>query len=105
MLSRLPLATTALALISVMSLPGAPQPPRDYPHPRGYVCLRAPSPISVDGRLDEAAWRSAAWSDDFVDMADPAVSPAPRTRVKMLWDEGFLYIAADIAEPHLWAEM
>jgi hypothetical protein len=31
--------------------------------------------------------------------------PALRTRVKMLWDDSNLYIAADIAGPHLWAEM
>ena len=94
------LVLTALAWLG-LTAPGA----IDYPHPRGYVAIRTPSPPVVDGRLDDPAWRDAPWTDDFVDMANPAASPPPRTRVKMVWDDQHLYIGADIAEPRLWAEM
>jgi Carbohydrate family 9 binding domain-like len=94
------LVLIALSLV----LSGAPVP-IEYPHPRGYVAIRTAAPPVIDGRLDEAAWRDAAWTDDFVDMADPASAPAPRTRVKMVWDDVNLYIGADIAETRLWAEM
>jgi len=94
------LVLTALAVLGTAA-PG----PLSYPHPRGYVAIRAAAPPVIDGRLEDAAWRDAAWTDDFVDMADPTRSPAPRTRVKMVWDDENLYIAADIAEPRLWAEM
>ena len=94
------LVLTALAVLGT----AAPDP-ASYPHPRGYVAIRAATPPVIDGRLEDAAWRDAAWTDDFVDMADPAASPAPRTRAKMVWDDEQLYIAADIAEPQLWAEM
>src|SRR5262249_386179 len=95
------LVLTASALIEqATSVPPAPMP-----HPRGYVCVFASSPVTVDGRLDEPAWRDAAWTEDFVDMAAPTGSSAPRTRVKMAWDADNLYIAAEIAEPQLWAEM
>src|SRR5690349_6845046 len=36
--------------------------------PRSYVCYRAPSQLNIDGKLDEAVWASAAWSDAFVDI-------------------------------------
>jgi Carbohydrate family 9 binding domain-like len=93
-----------LTLLSA-SIAAYAQAPALMPHPPGYVCVRADGAVAIDGRLDDPAWRTAAWTADFVDMAEPGTSPAPRTRVKMLWDDAYLYIGADIAEPHLWAEM
>ena len=72
--------------------------------PEQYACKRtAPAPV-IDGRLDDPAWRKAAWSGYFVDIQG-AAKPGPRfhTRMKMLWDERYLYIAAEMEEPHLWA--
>ena len=31
--------------------------------PRKYVSYRAPSRITIDGKLDEPAWSAAAWTD------------------------------------------
>jgi hypothetical protein len=77
-----------------------------HPHPESYICRRAPSPIQVDGRLDDRAWRAAAWTHDFVDIEGGAKPPPPlRTRVKMLWDDAFFYIAAEMEEPHVWATL
>jgi cellulose/xylan binding protein with CBM9 domain len=74
--------------------------------PRGYVCYRAASPLKIDGALDDAAWRDAPWTDDFVDIeGDLKPRPALRTRAKMLWDDTYFYIGADLAEPALWATM
>ena len=72
--------------------------------PRGYLCVRAASPVTVDGRLDDAAWKQAPWTADFVDI-EGAVKPVPRyrTRAKMLWDDKYFYIAAELQEPHVWA--
>jgi hypothetical protein len=76
------------------------------PHPRGYVCYRAASTVAIDGALDEAAWRDAPWTDDFVDIeGDRKPAPSLRTRVKMLWDDTYFYIGADLVEPNLWATM
>jgi hypothetical protein len=71
--------------------------------PLTYVAYRADEPIRVDGRLDEAAWRAAPWTADFVDIEGPA-KPAPRfrTRARMLWDSLNLYIAAELSEPDVW---
>jgi hypothetical protein len=60
----------------------------------------------MDGRLDEPAWRATAWSDAFVDI-EGVHKPAPRhqTRLKMLWDDQFFYVAAEMEEPHLWGTL
>jgi hypothetical protein len=72
--------------------------------PLHYVAARAASPIVVDGHLNEAAWNRAPWSEAFTDI-EGALRPAPRfrTRVKMLWDDQYWYIAAELQEPDLWA--
>ncbi len=78
----------------------------DAPHPKGYVCYRANGPIKVDGRLDDAAWSRAPWTDDFVDIeGDAKPRPRFRTRAKMLWDERYFYIAAEMEEPDVWGRL
>ena len=74
--------------------------------PKGYVCYRASRPPVIDGKLDEPAWRSAPWTDHFVDI-EGDFKPPPRfkTRVKMLWDHLHFYIGAELEEPHVWATL
>ncbi|HEY4321362.1 MAG TPA: carbohydrate-binding family 9-like protein [Gemmatimonadales bacterium] len=74
------------------------------PRPREYLTRRTLVPPVIDGNLDDAAWRAASWTDFFVDI-EGAVRAAPRfrTRAKMLWDDNYWYIAAEIQEPDLWA--
>jgi len=69
-----------------------------------YTCLKARSPIRIDGRLDDKAWKAAPWTPFFVDI-EGDVRPAPRfrTRARMSWDADYFYIAAELEEPHLWA--
>ncbi len=79
------------------------EPPRT-PRPRHYVAERASSPLALDGKLDDAAWQEAPWSRPFLDIRGASL-PRPRfaTRMKMLWDDGHLYVAAEMEEPHLQA--
>ncbi len=74
--------------------------------PQGYVCQRAAHPLKIDGRLDEADWQRAPWTSDFVDI-EGAAKPKPRfrTRAKMLWDDTYFYVAAELEEPHVWATL
>jgi hypothetical protein len=73
---------------------------------KSYECYRIPVPIHVDGNLTDAAWKRARWTTDFVDIEGSA-KPKPRfrTRVKMLWDEQYLYIAAELQEPDVKATL
>lgn len=74
--------------------------------PKQYVCYRTASPLVMDGRLKEPAWSSAPWTDDFVDIeGDAKPMPRFRTRAKMLWDEKYLYIAAELQEPDVWGTL
>ena len=79
---------------------------RSQPPPKSYTCHRAATPIRIDGRMDESAWRTAAWTADFVDIQG-AGHPRPRyrTRAKMLWDDEYFYVAAQLDEPHVWATL
>ncbi len=80
--------------------------PVEYVPPLCYVCYRASGPITVDGRLSGEAWRAVPWSEAFVDIeGDRRPAPRFRTRVKMLWDDAALYIAAELEEPHVWATL
>jgi eukaryotic-like serine/threonine-protein kinase len=80
------------------------RPPSAYVPPKGYVAYRAAEPIKVDGKLDNAAWQAAPWSDDFVDIeGDYRIKPRHKTRMKMLWDDAYLYIGAELDEPQVQA--
>lgn len=72
-------------------------------NPRGYVAHHTANPPVIDGKLDDAAWATAPWTENFVDIEGSArATPRFRTRAKMLWDDDHLYIAAELEEPHLW---
>jgi predicted esterase len=74
--------------------------------PQGYLCRHTATPIVVDGKPDDAAWADAPWTADFVDIQDGArPKPRFRTRAKLLWDDDYLYIAAELEEPHVWATL
>ena len=71
--------------------------------PRTYLARHTSGSVRVDGRLNDPAWETAAWSDLFVDI-EGVRRPVPRyaTRVKLLWDVHFLYIGAQLEEPQVW---
>lgn len=72
--------------------------------PLSYQCNRAASAVTVDGNPSEAAWAKAPWTTDFVDIEGPSrPKPRFRTRAKMLWDDQYLYVLAELEEPDLWA--
>jgi hypothetical protein len=74
--------------------------------PHGYLCHHTATPIVVDGKLDDPAWVGAPWTGDFRDIqGGDKPQPRFRTRAKMLWDDNYLYIAAEIQEPHVWATL
>jgi len=93
---------TGIALAAIL---GAATP-APAPSPAGYVCARAAAPPQIDGRLDEPAWRDAPWTAGFVDIeGDARPRPALRTRARMLWDDEYFYVGAEMEEPNLWATL
>ena len=75
--------------------------------PRWYLCQRAAMAPVIDGHLDEAAWAAAPWTDSFVDIEGEARPRQPRfaTRTKLTWNDHALYLAADLADPHVWGTL
>src|SRR5471030_970773 len=73
---------------------------------RSYLCHKTSTTFSLDGRLNKAPWTEAAWTEDFVDIeGDKKPKPRFRTRAKMMWNDEFLFVGAEIEEPHVWATL
>ena len=78
-------------------------------YPAQYVARRlAPSEsIAVDGRLDEDAWQSVAWTDGLVDITrhtdeqHDAVPADLQARVKIRWDADYFYVGAELRENYV----
>lgn len=96
-----------LILIAAQSL-GAetfPVPTGEF-KPLSYTAYRTIDELVMDGNFDEASWQQALWTEEFVDIeGDKKPKPFHRTRVKMLWDNDWLYFAAEMEEPHIWAKL
>ena len=98
----------ALAVVSPVDQPPKPQPDFEaMPFaPRRYMAYRTAAPLTVDGKLSEAAWAAVIWTDAFVDIeGDDRPRPEFRTRAKMLWDDTYFYVAAEMVEPDLWGTL
>jgi hypothetical protein len=72
--------------------------------PLNYVIHHAGTAPIIDGDINDVVWREATWTTDFVDIeGDSKPKPTYPTKVKMLWDDSCLYIAAQMQEPNVWA--
>lgn len=67
----------------------------------GYYTSEAPV---LDGKLDEKLWMDVPFSSDFVDISTD-VTPRFSTRMKIRFDEEFLYVGAHLDEPQIWANI
>ncbi len=69
-----------------------------------YICYKAGSSLKIDGEIKESDWEKAEWSDNFVDIkGEKKGTPFCQTKVKMLWDDQYLYIGAYLEENDLWS--
>lgn len=74
--------------------------------PKSYTAYKAVKSPKIDGKINKGEWRNAPWSEPYQDISD-STNPIPRlaTTCKMLWDEHYLYVAAKLEEPDLWATL
>jgi len=78
----------------------------DLALPKHYVVSKAKEALTVDGLATEDAWEEAEWTDLFMDIQGPEhTEPYYQTRVKMLWDEAFFYVYAEMEEEHIWGDI
>ncbi|WNQ13075.1 carbohydrate-binding family 9-like protein [Paenibacillus aurantius] len=89
-----------------MNLGPVPIPRFDPYAPLHYVCRRAQGKPAMNGKLDSPFWEKAPWTSDFVDIeGDLKPKPWKRTRVKMLWDDEYLYVGALMEEDEIWGNV
>lgn len=72
--------------------------------PQHYIVYQTENAIKIDGKAIEKDWQTAAFSPAFVDIAD-GDQPHYNTQVKMLWDKQYLYVYAQLEEPHVWGNL
>ena len=73
-----------------------------FTRPLAYAAIQVKRPITIDGKIDEPGWQQAKWSELFTDIeGDIKPKPVFTTRMKMLWDDTCLYVAAQLQEPHI----
>lgn len=80
--------------------------PHLFTTPKSYVATYAKQAPKIDGNINDAVWQQAAWTDQFVDI-EGDLKPKPHfgSRLKMLWNDSCLFIAVQMEEPSLWANL
>ena len=74
--------------------------------PENYVVYHVDHPPVIDGNINELVWQQVDWTKDFVDIEGrDKPKPPMATKVKMLWDDSCLYLAAQLTEPQVWATL
>lgn len=108
--TRLVGAFLVVALVAALSLIPAtadvPAPLKVWPK-AAFECRWADTPIAIDGKLDDAAWKHAEVIDSFFlpwlkDKARPARTA---TKARLLWDREYLYFAAEMEDGDLYADV
>lgn len=72
--------------------------------PKHYIVTKTSSPIIIDGLPNDEAWEQATYTSSFIDI-EGIKTPKYDTKVKMLWDQTFLYVYARLEEPHIWGDI
>jgi hypothetical protein len=94
--------STLLVLLGVTSVSGlsaqlGSAPQFDHSSAPQAMAIRTTLPISIDGRLDDAAWAQAQVITDFTQIEPDEWAPvSERTEVRILFDDYNLYVAASL---------
>ena len=92
-----------ICLNFALSQNGFQRPQIDF-NPNYYISYKTDDSIKINGKLNEEAWQKTDWSNNFINIkGKTAPSPEYRTKIKLIWDENYLYIGAFLEEPHIWA--
>ncbi len=74
-------------------------PPAEAEAGRSLLAVRLAEPVSVDGALDEAVWRTAPPADRFLQRDPQEGSPGSEaTEVRFAYDDAALYVAARLRD-------
>lgn len=74
--------------------------------PKEYIANRTSETMKMDGLPNEECWAKAPWTDLFQDIEGrKKQEPYFSTRVKILWDDEFIYFYAELEEKEVWANI
>jgi len=76
----------------------------DIVNPKHYIITKNNDRVVVDGKANESSWQSALFSDSFIDI-EGVKTPMYDTKIKLLWDLDYLYVFAQMEEPHIWGNL
>ncbi len=93
------IAVTALC-VAITSAGCATKHEASFPYSVEYRCRKATGPVTIDGELDEAAWKQAGVLHFVV--PDTLSTPPTRTEARMLYDEERLYLAFHAFDEDIW---
>src|SRR6476659_5086510 len=63
--------------------------------------VRRSGPVTIDGRLDEAAWAAAQPTSGFTQSyPTPGAAPVDSTEVRILYDDQALYVGVRMHDSH-----
>jgi hypothetical protein len=69
--------------------------------PKHYIVAKTNNIITIDGIDNESDWNTSLFTNKFIDIEGIKI-PKYNTRVKMLWDDTYLYVYAELYDPHIW---
>ncbi|HEX9828008.1 MAG TPA: carbohydrate-binding family 9-like protein [Flavobacteriaceae bacterium] len=72
--------------------------------PKHYIVSTTKDDMTIDGNADELSWENASFTDNFIDI-EGIITPKFNTKTKMLWDDDYLYVYAEMEEPHIWGNL
>lgn len=72
--------------------------------PKNYIVPKTSRAIVIDGIAQEEAWHETPYTDSFIDI-EGIKTPKFDTKIKMLWDNDYLYVYSKMKEPHIWASL
>lgn len=68
------------------------------------IARQATGPLKIDGKLDEASWRTAERTGAFVDTLTGAAGEV-RTTARVVWDTRGLYVAFENVDSDIWTTL
>ena len=97
----IPLVAAAVVTLVAARATSAQQPRRDSMAVAPAVAVRAERPPTIDGKEDDAVWREAAATSQFLEF-QPNEGKAPRfkTEFKVAYDDRNLYVFIRAYDPH-----
>ena len=73
-------------------------------NPKHYAVAKTLESPTIDGLDNDECWDLASFSDSFIDIQGKQRA-GKDTKVKLLWNEDFLFIFALLEEDHIWGDI